>query len=54
MPQQVIIPKTPEEVAVCLSQLTETEQCVVKGVIIGLNEARRNVLTSKQAESNSA
>ena len=54
MPQQATIPKTPEEVAVCLSQLTEMEQCVVKGVIIGLNEARRSVLTPKQTEQDSA
>lgn len=41
MLQQTTIPKTPEEVAASLSGMTEAEQCIVKGVIIGLNEARR-------------
>lgn len=51
MLQQATIPKTPEEVAGCLSQLTEMEQCVVKGVIIGLKEARRNHHPPRETEA---
>lgn len=40
MLQQTTIPKSPEEVAACLSQLTEKEQYIVKGIIIGINAAR--------------
>ena len=43
MLQQTTIPKTPEEVAASLSGMSEAEQCIVKGVIIGLNEARRKI-----------
>lgn len=42
-------PKSPEEVAERLRQLTENEQHFVNGVIFGLNEARRNTL-APQAE----
>lgn len=39
---QTTIPSTPEEVAMCLSHMPENEQCIVKGIIIGLNEARKS------------
>ena len=45
MLQQTTIPRTPGEVAASLSTMTEAEQCIVKGVIIGLNEVRRKLLT---------
>lgn len=51
MLQQSIIPKTPEEVAASLSTMTEAEQCIVKGVIIGLNEARRKILAPPSPEA---
>ena len=38
MSQKTTIPQTPEEVALCLSQLTEVEQGVVKGFILGFHE----------------
>lgn len=38
MLQQSTIPRTPEEVAMILSKLTENEQYMVKGIIIGLAE----------------
>lgn len=38
MLQQSVIPRTPEEVAMSLTKLTENEQCMVKGIIIGLTE----------------
>ncbi len=38
MLQQTAIPSTPEEVAMSLSKLTENEQYMVKGIIIGLTE----------------
>lgn len=40
MLQQPAIPRTPEEVAMFLSKLTEKEQYMVKGIIIGMAEAR--------------
>lgn len=43
MAQQAIIPKTPDEVAASLSTMPEADQCIVKGVIIGLNEARQKI-----------
>lgn len=43
MQQQSTIPQTPEEVAVCLSQMTKMEQCIVRGVMIGLKEARERL-----------
>lgn len=56
MLQQALIPKTPEEVAATLSKMTEAEQCIVKGVIFGLNEARRKspAFPSQGAERPSA
>lgn len=47
---QTTIPKTPEEVAASLSGMTEAEQCIVKGVIIGLNEARRKITAPPSPE----
>ncbi len=41
MLQQTAIPKTPEEVAACLGQMTEKEQCIIKGFIIGMNAQQR-------------
>ena len=38
MLQQTTIPKTPEEIAACLAQMPKEDQCVVKGIIIGLSE----------------
>ena len=40
MLQQTAIPRTPEEFAMSLSKLTEKEQYMVKGIIIGMAEAR--------------
>ncbi|MEY8388580.1 hypothetical protein AALC17_15050 [Oscillospiraceae bacterium 38-13] len=56
MLQQTTIPKTPDEVAASLSTMTEAEQCIVKGVIIGLNEAHREIAVppSPEAERPSA
>lgn len=42
MLQQTTIPRTPEEVAMCLSRMTEKDQCIIKGIIIGMNEARQS------------
>lgn len=50
MPQQATIPRTLEEVAASLSQLTEKDQCIVKGMILGLNEAHRNAASPPGAE----
>ena len=46
MSQQAIVLISPEEIAKDLSCLTEKERCIVKGFIMGLNEAHIN--TKKQ------
>jgi len=50
MLKQTTFPKTPEEVAARLSQMTEKEQCIVKGIIIGM-DARQQLTTDARPES---
>lgn len=41
MMQQTTIPRTPEEVAMCLRELSEKGQYVVTGFIAGMRERER-------------
>lgn len=43
MLQQVVIPTTPEEIAARLARLDIENLCIVKGVIIGMEESMRSL-----------
>ena len=48
MLQPIIIPRTPEEIAMSLNKLTENERYMVKGVIIGIQATHRETATDDQ------
>ena len=50
MPKQTTIPRTPEEIAMCLSQLTKDDRRWLDGVIVGLTTARTTAPPSAPAE----
>ncbi len=41
MQNQTTIPRTPEEIAMCLSRMSKEGQCIVTGFILGMNERER-------------
>ncbi len=43
-----MFPRSPEEVAMCLSRLTKKEQCIVKGIIIGFLEKGGGGMTAQE------